>query len=45
MCEREWEKESIIQMLDLLDDRKLSNVYHFVLHISAGSEPKGEENE
>ena len=42
---REWEKESIIRMLDCLDDRKMDDTYHFLLHLSAGSEPKGEENE
>ena len=44
MCEREWEKESIIRILDRLDDRKLGNVYHFVLHISGGMR-EGEAHE
>ena len=41
---REWEKESIIRMLDCLDDRKMEDTYHLLLHLSADSEPKGEEN-
>ena len=43
MSDREWEKESIIRMPDRLDDRKMGDTYHFLLHLSAGSEPKGDE--
>lgn len=44
MKNNNWQMEAIINMLDRLDERKLSNVYHFVQHIS-GNEKGGEVHE
>lgn len=37
-------KDTIVQMLDCLDDRKISDAYRFLRHLSTGSELKGEGN-
>ena len=44
MSDSQWQKDKIIRILDQLDERKLSNVYHFVLHISGGMR-EGEAHE
>lgn len=41
MKNNNWQMEAIINMLGQLDERKLSNVYHFVMRISSGSKSKG----
>lgn len=37
MKNNNWQMEAIINMLDRLDERKLSNVFHFVRAISGNA--------
>ena len=37
MKNNNWQMEAIINMLGQLDECKLSNVYHFVRHISGNA--------
>lgn len=32
--EREWRTKKIIELLESVDDRKLKNIYNFVVHIA-----------
>lgn len=32
--EREWRTKKIIELLKVVDDRKLQNIYNFVFHIA-----------